>query len=280
MTLFFRFRDLHQRGEKIGSRSPHYSDASLHLIIREENLFTRMKIFALTIALLASSVKAQELCDVAAQGVCVDDGCSGVYFLLVSGECSPLFSVCDDRDDTTKRTCSASKCAHLVNGDDPVCFTDCVLSCGGKECGEDDCGGFCGACDIGAGCSKFVCVAGMQDGGCEAPLNLGNTDTVQVIDTTDQTTLCKSRICAARMELQVMLLTTIMMTRTTLSPLTTTEHPLQASDRIFGEPSPRARTLSWWMDVSNGNFAFSRSRIICSLFSAPVPPTVCRRFCH
>jgi hypothetical protein len=154
-----------------------------------------MKIFASTIALLATAVTAQEVCEVATQGEvcvnggCVDGGCSGVSFFLVSGECSPLFSVCDDGDDSTESSCNASKCTHLVTGDDPVCFTDCVPSCDGKECGEDDCGGFCGACGVGAGCSNFACVTGGQDGGCEAPLNLGNTDTIQVIDTDDRVTV-------------------------------------------------------------------------------------------
>jgi hypothetical protein len=66
---------------------------------------------------------------------------------------------------------------------------------------------------------------------------------------------CKSRICAVRMELQV-----ILMTWPIFSPATTTEHLLQTSDRIFGEPSRRAPTLSWWMGVSNGSFTFFLDR--------------------
>jgi hypothetical protein len=64
-----------------------------------------------------------------------------------------------------------------------------VPDCQNKACGEDGCGGFCGACATGQGCSNYECITGQSDGSCEAPLNLGNTDTTRVIETDDRVTI-------------------------------------------------------------------------------------------
>ena len=45
-----------------------------------------------------------------------------------------------------------------VNPSPPTCNDTCVLSCFGKECGDDGCGGFCGDCGEGKTCENHMCV--------------------------------------------------------------------------------------------------------------------------
>ncbi|MGM0577188.1 MAG: hypothetical protein ACQEXJ_15795 [Myxococcota bacterium] len=52
-------------------------------------------------------------------------------------------------------------CAETVEGED-----ECAPACEARECGDDGCGGSCGACEAGAVCTEAgTCVA---DDGCEA----------------------------------------------------------------------------------------------------------------
>jgi len=43
---------------------------------------------------------------------------------------------------------------------------ECIPNCAGKECGDDGCGGSCGACDEGYECSDGQCVEVVYDGKC------------------------------------------------------------------------------------------------------------------
>jgi hypothetical protein len=160
---------------------------------------SKMKIdvgFVWTFAVLASAavvqvpvVIGQELC-AASQGVC-----GGVSARMLSGACTDLFFVCEDGDAGTVSSCltATSSCSHQVpaGSDEPKCFTECAPDCENKACGEDGCGGFCGACATGQGCSNYECVVGQSDGSCDAPLNLGNTNTTTapVIETDDRVTI-------------------------------------------------------------------------------------------
>jgi hypothetical protein len=121
--------------------------------------------------------------------------CAGVSARMLSGACTPLFFVCDDGDAGTVSSCvtKTATCSHQVpaGSDKPKCFTECAPDCENKACGEDGCGGFCGACATGQGCSNYECITGQSDGSCDAPLNLGNTNaaTAPVIETDDRVTI-------------------------------------------------------------------------------------------
>jgi hypothetical protein len=134
-------------------------------------------------------VLGQELCS-ASQGVC-----GGVSARMLSGACTDLFFVCEDGDAGTVSSClpDTSSCSHEVpaESDAPKCFTECAPDCENKACGEDGCGGFCAVCGVGQGCSNYECVIGQSDGSCDAPLNLGNTNTTTapVIETDDRVTI-------------------------------------------------------------------------------------------
>jgi hypothetical protein len=100
-------------------------------------------------------------------GLCsrtTQDVCSGVSARMVSGACTPPFFVYKDGDAGTVSTCLKSTCSHQVPAglDGPKCFTDCAPDCENKACGEDGCGGFCGACDSGSGCSNYECIRGSR----------------------------------------------------------------------------------------------------------------------
>jgi hypothetical protein len=150
--------------------------------------------FVWTVALLASASvvlgQEEELCSATNQDVC-----AGVSARMLSGACTPLFFVCEDGDAGTMSSCltATSTCSHQVpaGSDEPKCFTECAPDCENKTCGEDSCGGFCGACATGQGCSNYECVTGQSDGSCEAPLNLGNTNatTAPAIATDDRVTI-------------------------------------------------------------------------------------------
>ena len=123
-----------------------------------------------------------------------DDGifCNGISFLTTSGKCTKVVDPCDDFDDTTTDSCNEARkrCYHEAIVDASTCITDCVPTCTGKACGEDGCNGFCGSCAEGSGCQTTVsctgegdvavmtvtatCVAGMVEGTCDNPFNLGS----------------------------------------------------------------------------------------------------------
>jgi hypothetical protein len=148
--------------------------------------------FVWTFALMApASAIIEEPCSATIN----QDVCAGVSARMLSGTCTPLFFVCEDGDAGTMSSCltATSTCSHQVpaGSDEPKCFTECAPDCENKACGEDGCGGFCGACATGQGCSNYECVTGQSDGSCEAPLNLGNINapTAPVIETDDRVTI-------------------------------------------------------------------------------------------
>ena len=64
---------------------------------------------------------------------------------------------CDDRecgDDGCGGSCGA--CVGGLHCDDGLCVLDCVPDCDGIECGDDGCKGSCGTCEVGA-CVFGVC---------------------------------------------------------------------------------------------------------------------------
>jgi hypothetical protein len=182
-------------GYKLESSLPYQS-------YRIPTVTSKMKIdvgFVWAFAVLASASVVQvplvlgqeeELCSATNQDVC-----TGVSRRMLSGDCTPLFFVCEDGDAGTVSSCltETSTCSHQVpeGSDEPKCFTDCVPDCENKACGEDNCGGFCGACASGQGCSNYECVTGQSDGSCDAPINLGNVNatTAPVIDMDDRVTI-------------------------------------------------------------------------------------------
>jgi len=100
-----------------------------------------------------------------------DDGsaCNGAEFCL-DGECetnAPLN--CDDGDDCTVDTCDEVEgCVHVTaengtpcgDGGTYQCLAGecaCVPDCTDKECGENGCGGDCGACGEGLTCIDYAC---------------------------------------------------------------------------------------------------------------------------
>jgi hypothetical protein len=90
------------------------------------------------------------------QGRC-DDGlfCNGIE-RLVDGECikAPA-NPCDDLADCTMDVCdeASQRCTHVAVG--PSCAVcrqeNCTPDCEGRVCGDDGCGGNCGACGAGMG---------------------------------------------------------------------------------------------------------------------------------
>ena len=103
-------------------------------------------------------------------GQCTDDDLCNGDEICLDGECdtgAPLD--CDDGDDCTDDSCDAAAgCLHetLENGtpcgddDSYACMAGacvCVPDCTGKECGENGCGGDCGACGEGLTCIDYAC---------------------------------------------------------------------------------------------------------------------------
>jgi len=88
---------------------------------------------------------------------CGDDGCGGDC-----GLCGPQ-EVCS----VGQCACAHEICADTCCAEEEVCFGDacCLPDCAGKECGDDLCGGSCGACGDLESCNNSVgaCVAKMVD---------------------------------------------------------------------------------------------------------------------
>lgn len=80
--------------------------------------------------------------DAASDTVTLPDGTSGAD---VGG---------DTGEDTTTTDVAVEVTPRPDAGDDVAC----VPSCGGRECGDDGCGGRCGICSGGETCSEGVCV--------------------------------------------------------------------------------------------------------------------------
>jgi len=145
---------------------------------------------ALLAACILASLVLFQPADAEDKNLC-DDGifCNGISFMTTSGKCTMVVNPCDDLDDTTTDSCNEAKkrCYHEAIVNASKCITACVSNCAGKECGEDGCNGFCGSCATGSGCqtttttgegdaevTTATCVAGMQEGTCDKPFNLGS----------------------------------------------------------------------------------------------------------
>ncbi|MFZ9888004.1 MAG: polysaccharide deacetylase family protein [Myxococcota bacterium] len=95
--------------------------------------------------------------------------------------------------DTSGYTTETYPFAYLVE-QEPItkpCVTECVPSCIDQGCGDDGCGGVCGACGNGASCDTGVCVppppcvpacsdAACGDDGCGAVCGVCSTDEICV----------------------------------------------------------------------------------------------------
>ncbi len=82
---------------------------------------------------------------------CGGDGCGGSC-----GKCEGVNVVCEEGS----CQCAGSLCGEVCCASYQVCTDDltcCQTQCGGKECGEDGCGGVCGTCPGG---SWVACVLG------------------------------------------------------------------------------------------------------------------------
>jgi hypothetical protein len=88
------------------------------------------------------------------------------------GECFPVDGVCtacvpqctgkECGDDGCGGQCGACPAAAPTCSAG-VCKSECAPSCAGKECGPNGCGGECGSCSDDASCEAGTCVAGCQD---------------------------------------------------------------------------------------------------------------------
>jgi hypothetical protein len=146
-----------------------------------------MKLSSLIVlAFLHHFLLAQELCGPV-------DFCSGLSARSVSGACQEKFYICEDGDNTTDSFCDKSRfqCSHTIKDpSSPVCYTECIPQCNGKECGEDGCGSFCGTCGEGQGCSDYICVSGSGSSGtCDSPYFLGNATELPIIMTDTRLTI-------------------------------------------------------------------------------------------
>lgn len=106
---------------------------------------------------------------------CVDDGifCNGVE-RMVDGACVKVpADPCDDGAECTLDTCDEETrtCAHEPSGDCALCAAeDCTPECGDRTCGDDGCGGSCGACAADQGCTPAgACADATGLGTCAMP---------------------------------------------------------------------------------------------------------------
>lgn len=99
-------------------------------------------------------------------GSCVDNDNDGYCAECVTGADCPAGQVCKDfgvDDACVPQECGTGLPAcpsgqECVSG---LCqSTTCTPSCSGKECGDNGCGGSCGACGTDEACSAGQCVAG------------------------------------------------------------------------------------------------------------------------
>jgi hypothetical protein len=97
---------------------------------------------------------------------CGDNGCDGVCGICLDG------TSCEAGTCIKIKTCGDGKC---VAGDDENCASCpsdcgceeeascisgacCTPDCGGKQCGDNGCGGLCGACPNGTSCEAGTCI--------------------------------------------------------------------------------------------------------------------------
>ena len=118
-------------------------------------------------------------------GDCVADIACGEGTILVAGECvperipnddpgaddaGPCTPQCDGRvcgDDACGGSCGACDDGALCNAITGQCDDDvCIPVCSNKECGDDGCGGTCGTCGSGTSCDQGLCVAPPASSSC------------------------------------------------------------------------------------------------------------------
>lgn len=94
----------------------------------------------------------------------------------VNGKCVAGPPPCDDGVACTTDSCDEVKklCSHALGASCAACFAkNCNPSCkGGAVCGDDGCGGSCGACPAGNACLAGQCVVASTPGTCASPLPL------------------------------------------------------------------------------------------------------------
>lgn len=95
---------------------------------------------------------------------------------FADGQCQPGSPPCDDGADCTTDTCDDESgwCGHELGAGCDACLSDCSPDCTGKVCGDDGCGGSCGACEAGQGCASAtgICQPADLPGTCASPLPL------------------------------------------------------------------------------------------------------------
>ena len=94
---------------------------------------------------------------------------------FVQGVCVPGSNPCDDGAACTTDRCDevGKTCGHDLSPDCAACAADCTPDCTGRLCGDDGCGGDCGACAMGTGCTVAgQCRPADQPGTCASPLPL------------------------------------------------------------------------------------------------------------
>ncbi|MDY7225460.1 lysyl oxidase family protein [Hyalangium rubrum] len=95
---------------------------------------------------------------------------------FTNGQCVSGPPPCDDGAECTQDACNEATraCEHTPTGTCAVCMASCERDCTGKQCGDDRCGGSCGACPAGEACAQgiFACKPETQPGTCRAPLPL------------------------------------------------------------------------------------------------------------
>lgn len=100
--------------------------------------------------------------------------CNGVE-RWVDGRCQSGPAPCDDGQSCTTDTCDEANgvCDHATTGNCLACdVPNCVPHCNNRVCGDDGCGGSCGACVGGQTCVEGACATVVAPGTCGSPLPL------------------------------------------------------------------------------------------------------------
>lgn len=91
-------------------------------------------------------------------GACVSQTCSDGTAYGVCSTTKPKKCV----DSTLVDDCNTCSCPSGYTCTNSQCVTECVPNCAGKNCGDNGCGGTCGACASGETCENGVCKAQVQ----------------------------------------------------------------------------------------------------------------------
>ncbi len=95
-----------------------------------------------------------------ADKACGDDGCGGSCGGCDDGNpCTA--DVCQDAGCVAEAVADGTECGEGDVCEAGACVPPCTPSCEGVACGDDGCGGSCGACDDGNPCTADACEAGV-----------------------------------------------------------------------------------------------------------------------